>query len=186
MSDGQPAARLFFALWPDQAGRQALARAFGTALAATDGRAVPPEHLHLTLEFLGSVPDTQLASLAALGAAVVLPDEAVVLDRLGWWRPAATLVASASAPTPGLIAMQAELRAALAGRGFRVDSRPFRPHVTLARKVAVAPLLPKTASAAWPITELALVESVATPRGSRYRPLARWRRGAGAVDFKTH
>jgi 2'-5' RNA ligase len=177
-----PRRRLFFALWPDEAERRALVEAFGAVVAAAGGRAVAPANLHLTLEFLGPVAEAELPALAALGAALALPDEAVVLDRLDWLRRAAVLVAAPSAPAAGLAAAQADLRRALKGRGLRVDSRPFRPHVTLAREVTVAPR-PCPASVAWSIRDLALVESVASPAGSRYTPLARWRRGAAPADF---
>ncbi len=184
MSGGRPARRrLFFALWPSEAERRALAAAFGAVIAATGGRAVPAESLHLTLEFLGPVADTELATLAALGAAVVLPSEVLVLDRLEWLRRAALLFAAPSVPAAGLLAVQSDLRQALKGRGFRVDSRPFRPHVTLARRVAAPPQGGVQASVAWSVGELALVESVATPAGSCYAPLARWRRDAARADF---
>jgi 2'-5' RNA ligase len=184
VSGGQPASRrLFFALWPDDAEQRALAAAFGTVAAAAGGRAEPVASLHLTLEFLGPVAETDLPALVALGAALALPDEAVVLDRLDWWRRAAVLVAVPSAPAAGLLAAQADLRQALKGRGFRVDSRPFRPHVTLARRVAAPPPAARPAAVAWAIGELALVESVAAPTGSRYTPLARWRRGAPQANF---
>ena len=188
MSGERPAQRrLFFALWPDAAERRALSLAFGGAIAAAGGRAVPPPQLHLTLEFLGRVADAELAPLAALAAAVPLPvDATLVLDRLDWWRRAALLVAVPSAPPSGLLALQATLREALSGRGFRVDSRPFRPHVTLVRKVAAAPGAVGAARVAWPVRELALVESLPSPAGSSYTPLARWP-GAGArVDFGAH
>jgi RNA 2',3'-cyclic 3'-phosphodiesterase len=124
--------------------------------------------------------------LQALGPTLALPDASVVLDRLDWWRRAAVLVASPSAPPPALVAAQADLRARLKGRGFRVDSRSFRPHVTLARKVVAPPPPARPASVVWRITELALVESVAAPGGSRYTPLARWPRRAGPAHFSAH
>jgi 2'-5' RNA ligase len=183
VSDGPPPRRrLFFALWPDEAERRALVEAFGAAVAAAGGRTVATANLHLTLEFLGPVAAAELPALAALGATLALPDEALVLDRLDWWREAAVLVAVPSVPAAALAAAQAELRRTLKGRGFRVDSRPFRPHVTLAREVR-APPRPCPASVAWSIRDLALVESVASPTGSRYAPLARWRRGAAPADF---
>jgi len=185
VSEGRPRLRrLFFALWPDEAGRRALGAAFGAAAAAAGGRAVPAANLHLTLEFLGPVAQAALPALETLGGSLALPDEALVLDRLDWWRRAATLVAAPSAPGAGLLAAQAQLRRALNSGGFRVDSRPFRPHVTLARKVAAPPAPTPPAAVAWRALELALVESVATPQGSRYEPLARWRRGAAGTDFR--
>jgi 2'-5' RNA ligase len=178
-----PHRRLFFALWPDATEREALARAFGAAVAAAGGRSVPVENLHATVEFLGPVPDSELGRLAALGAALRLPDEALVLDQLAWWRRARVLAVAPSAPPAGWLAAHARLRAALRDGGFRVDARPWLPHVTLARDVVVQPVLTGAGTVEWRPAELVLVESAATPAGSRYLPLARWRRGAGHADF---
>jgi RNA 2',3'-cyclic 3'-phosphodiesterase len=179
---GQPSRRLFFALWPADAVRHALAAAFGAAVAAGGGRAVPPAHLHLTLEFLGPVAGDRLAELVAIGGHVALAAEPLVLDRLEWWRRAATLVVAPSTPGAGLLAVQAELRRALGGSGFRVDSRPFRPHVTLARKVVAAPAAAPGA-VVWPVEELALVASEPAAGGSRYTRLARWSGAATQAEF---
>jgi 2'-5' RNA ligase len=111
--------------------------------------------------------------LVALGAGLELPQADVTLDRLDWWRRAQVLVAAASEPPAALVELQADVRRRLNDAGFRIDSQPFRPHVTLARKVAAPP--PAVASAVvWPIAAAALVESVPAPGGSRYTPLATW------------
>ncbi len=173
------ARRLFFALWPSPQDGAALARGFGAALAGAGGRRMPVHDLHLTLEFLGAVPNARLPELDAIGAAAVLPEESVALDRLEWWRRAAVLVAAASATPPGLATLAANLRQSLSERGFRVDSRAFRPHVTLVRDVRAAPPSVVPAPVAWPVAVLALVESVPEAGGSRYVPLARWQRAPG-------
>jgi 2'-5' RNA ligase len=168
-------ARLFFALWPGEELRAALTVAFAPAVAAAGGRAVPAHNLHLTLAFLGAVPAAALDRLVALGAALDLPQAGVRLDRLDWWRRAEVLVAAASEPPAALLELQAHLRRLLNEAGFRIDSQPFRPHVTLARKVSSPP--PSVQSAVvWPIATAALVESVPAPGGSRYTPLTTWTR----------
>jgi 2'-5' RNA ligase len=169
--------RLFFALWPDDAVRAAMRAAFGAAVSAAGGRAVPDGNLHLTLEFLGAVAARRCDALETLGAALSFAAGVVELDRLDYWPRARTLVAAPSAPPASLLALQAALRQELGGLGFRVDTRPFRPHVTLARAVDARPALTPPC-VAWPLRELALVESLTAAGGSRYTPLARWRRGA--------
>jgi 2'-5' RNA ligase len=168
--------RLFFALWPDERARRAIAAAFGPALAAAR-RPIPPGCLHLTLEFLGSVAESRLAALKALGDSLVLPAAGVVLDGIDWWRRPKLLVATCSDPSPAVVALQAQLRRLLSVQGFRIDSRPFRAHVTLAREVVAPPAAGPLAPVAWPSRELALVESLPGAGGSRYVPLARWPRG---------
>ncbi|WP_458527413.1 2'-5' RNA ligase family protein, partial [Onishia taeanensis] len=58
--------RLFLALWPDPAVREALSSTAGQAHLACRGRPVAPEQLHLTLAFLGQVPTERLSALVAL------------------------------------------------------------------------------------------------------------------------
>ena len=168
--------RLFFALWPDAALRADLVEAFGAAASTAGGRAVVPQNLHVTLEFLGPVAASRLDELAALGAATSLPGASLRLDTLEWWPRPALRVAGTSRPASALLDLQAQLRLKLGEQGFRVDSRAFRPHLTLARDVRVAPSPSSVAVIDWPLTELALVESHAQPGGSRYTALARWSR----------
>ncbi|MBS0376230.1 MAG: RNA 2',3'-cyclic phosphodiesterase [Proteobacteria bacterium] len=174
MSDPRATRRVFFALWPGEALRIAAGDAFAAAIAAAGGRAVPPENLHVTLEFLGAVPVARLGELEAIGAAVRLPAAELVLDRLAGWSRGEALVALAGDVPVALAALQSDLRNALRERGFRVDSRAFRPHLTLARKLRA----PFTAAACtplrWPCATLALVASEPHPGGSRYQPLGLW------------
>ncbi len=166
--------RLFFALWPDAALRAALVR--DLAAAVPGGRPVHPEDLHVTLEFLGGVEEPRLRTLLELGERLALPPGELAFDRLAWWRQQALAVALASAPPPALIALQSALRAALAGKGFRVEARAYVPHVTLARRLAAAPAFGRSVPVAWPLATLALVESGAAGGGARYRSLASWSR----------
>ncbi len=168
--------RLFFALWPDAALRARLVETFGAAAAVAGGRAVHPDNLHVTLEFLGSVASSRLAELASLGEATHLPTADLSLDTLEWWPRPALRVAGTSRPAGALLDLQAQLRLTLGERGFRVDSRAFRPHLTLAREVRATPPLTRVARLDWSLTELALVESHADAGGSRYTALARWPR----------
>lgn len=165
---------MFFAWWPDDSLRVAAGHAFAAAVAAAGGRAVPPENLHITLEFLGSVPVARLGDLATLGAAARLPVAQLVLDRLAGWSRGEALVALASEVPAPVAAFQSDLRNALRERGFRVDSRAFRPHLTLARKLRAPFAGSASVPFAWPCTTLALVASEPHPGGSRYQPLGVW------------
>lgn len=65
----QRARRLFFALWADEAMRQAMAQATRKAASASGGHPVPAENLHVTLAFLGPVPERRLARLGEIARA---------------------------------------------------------------------------------------------------------------------
>jgi RNA 2',3'-cyclic 3'-phosphodiesterase len=177
-ADGRvPSQRLFFASWPGAATRAALVAAAARRPVGA-GRAVSPDNLHLTLEFLGSVPVADVGRLAAIGAALAWPAVDVLLDRLDCWSRAGILAAVPSSPPPALLELHAQLHDRLGAAGFGVDAQRFRPHVTLAREVPAQPAAALAPPVAWPLLELALVAADTAPGGPRYRPLARWRAAA--------
>lgn len=164
--------RLFFALWPDDPTRQALFH-WQTHNLSGDIRWQHRADLHMTLHFLGQIAEGQLNALCSLGAAVAGRRFALVLDEIGHWRKPQILWAGPGS-TPGeLSELYARLGAGLRRLGLATETRSYRPHVTLARKVRerppVRPLLPLS----WSVTRLALLES---RRGDTpmYRPVAQW------------
>ena len=65
----------------------------------------------------------------------------------------------------GLLALQQRLGAALRALGLPTETRPYRPHVTLARKAAGAALRCEPAPLRWRVRSHALVESRPGGRG---------------------
>jgi hypothetical protein len=61
------ALRVFFALWPDADVRDQLAGLARAAAERAHGRAPPPENLHMTLVFVGEVPQDSVAPLQGIG-----------------------------------------------------------------------------------------------------------------------
>lgn len=98
------------------------------------GRFTRRENFHLTLAFLGEIPDPDGAAavLDRLDAAP-FPLETTEANRFVlrggeiWW--------VGVAPHPGLLQAQARLCDGLRAAGFVLDRRPFLPHITLARRV---------------------------------------------------
>jgi 2'-5' RNA ligase len=166
------ARRLFFALWPGDAVRQALFHWQTHHLP----RGVRWQHradLHVTLHFLGQVEASRLAALRQLGAATRGDGFTLILDQVGYWPRPQILWAGPTTVPAALIALHERLGAGLREQGFATERRSYRPHVTLARKVrrrlGPAPLAP----VAWRVDEWALVESRPGP-APRYRPIGRW------------
>lgn len=166
------AQRWFFALWPDPAARDALAAA-RAGLIPPGARPTHPLDLHLTLRFLGELDDTGLASAEAAAGGVASGAVAVLLDRLGHFARSRVLWAGPSRPDPSLLALADQLEAGLQGAGLPPEPRPFRPHVTLARKVnrRPGPESPWPATIGWQATTFALAAGNpgATPRYTRRR-----------------
>ena len=77
--------RLFFALWPDEATREALRRATRTVLRHCGGKPVRPENFHITLAFLGNVPDEQLDAVLGAASGISLEPLTLTLDRFGYF-----------------------------------------------------------------------------------------------------
>ena len=152
--------------------RQAMAQAVGKGVRASGGRPVPAANLHVTLAFLGSVPERRLGELAeiARGAARGGSLE-LAFDHLEHWRAAGLLCAlPAEAPAP-ILALARRLQGVLAGSGFAPDLKPFRPHVTVVRKVSRPGRIDQIHSVVWRFTEVALVESRTLPEGALYSAL---------------
>jgi 2'-5' RNA ligase len=133
-------ARLFVALWPDARTRAALASrrdAWQWSPAAVPVRA---DKLHATLHFLGNVAAECVEPLRAALAVPFAPFELVLRECRLWNGGIAVL--EVDAPPPALLALHARLADALRTLDLPVETRPYRPHVTLGRKArgAVAPL----------------------------------------------
>lgn len=113
-----------------------LAAIAAEAAARLGGRATRRDTIHLTLAFLGDVPESRLAELGEVAAAVRGAAFDLRLDRLGYWQHNHLLWAGGETPA-ALTALHGALRKALAAGGFKVDGegRSFAPHVTLVRKL---------------------------------------------------
>ena len=177
----EAARRLFFALWPGEAMRQAMALATAEAVQASGGRPVSAANLHITLAFLGSVPERQLPQLGTIARRAASPsgtdltdlplaDEPrieLAFDHLEYWRAAHLLCAVPAEPPARVAALVRGLQALLTEGGFAPDLKPFRPHVTVVRKVS-RPGRAKMHRVVWRFTELALIESRTLAEGALY------------------
>jgi 2'-5' RNA ligase len=162
--------RLFIALWPDD-GASAWLHACDAAIAWPAGAArEDAARRHMTLHFLGAVPLAQLADLMPALQHPFAPFD-LELGRVALW-PRGLLLAEPTRAEAALLELHAALGAALQRAGQCVETRAFKPHVTLGRRAAGArwPALPPQR---WPVSAYALVASA----GGRYRNLALYPRG---------
>jgi 2'-5' RNA ligase len=100
---------------------------------AADGlRWTAPESWHVTLQFLGNTSPEQFACVVTRLRALHSPPVPVCLEELGCFGRAGILIAGVSL-TPELLLLQERVVAATQPCGFVPETRPFQPHITLAR-----------------------------------------------------
>ncbi|MCD6060792.1 MAG: putative 2-5 ligase [Moraxellaceae bacterium] len=167
--------RLFFALWPDAPTQQAWSETLAPYLAPLGGRRIPARNLHLTLAFLGEVRGDRMNELLRLGGDLDTPAFTLRFDRIEYWKKAGLACLRAGDTPPSLARLGGQLATGLQLAGFPVETRAFKPHVTLLRNVAVpTPSLPVWPVLEWPVPALALVRSRTDPDGSEYAVLHEW------------
>jgi RNA 2',3'-cyclic 3'-phosphodiesterase len=165
-------ARLFFALWPDESARGALAAHARQVAGRCGGRPVPAANLHLTLVFLGEVDPARIEALRRAAAGVAAESFDLALDLVGGFRRARVAWAGCRLAPPPLLALQSALEERVRDAGFSPDARPFAPHLTLARNVREPLEAQAIGAVGWRADAFALVESA---RGEgAYRTLAEW------------
>ncbi len=150
-------ARLFLALWPDRATRHAVAAWRDRWTWPPGAAVVPDDRLHLTLHFIGAVPRTRLPAVQTAVQVPVKPFE-IEFGRAAQWPRGLALLEPLVTP-PALAALHAALAERLRSLALPVEDRPFRPHVTLARKAAGARPPPEPLALRWAAAGYALVES---------------------------
>ena len=173
-SDAPEAAqRLFFALWPEESERLALAHAARKAVRSCGGRPVPPGNIHVTLAFLGSVPQRRVPEVRAIARQVAdacTRDAPLALrfETLAHWRKAQILCALARDAPAAAERLARALKDATAAAGFTPDLKPFHAHVTVARKVARPLARRALRPVAWCFAAFALIDSRTEEDGSVY------------------
>lgn len=173
--------RLFIAVDLPERVRRRLASLVGTAVAGV--RPVRAEQIHLTLHFLGDADDAAVARLAA--ALPLARQEPFTIDLTGTGvfppRGRPTVLWAGVSPSDPLQQLHGNVAAVVEACGFTTESRPWTPHVTLAR---LAPQVPRGWTTAFlerhrnlaepgiPMTTVRLYESTRTSAGPVHVPVA--------------
>jgi 2'-5' RNA ligase len=184
--------RLFVALDPPDPVRRRLAALQaelrrGAGRHADEVRWVAPENVHLTLQFLGAVPEERVPGVEAALRAVAAEARPLSLEVKGAGgfpnaRRPRVVWAGLGGDVAPLAALAAGIGRRLAPLGFPPEERPFSPHLTLGRArdgrgaPGLAGSLARTSGqdgAPWRASELVLFESHLSPKGPRYEAIAR-------------
>jgi 2'-5' RNA ligase len=182
-----PRARLFVALDLPDAVPAGIAAWGRRELTDPALRVVPPESLHVTLAFLGYLPEKEIAPLGEIVAGLTSPAPEIRLgDPVGKPSGRHPRLFALPADSSAAVELQAELQEKLvAERLYKPEKRPFWPHVTVARvksegkgskrprRVEKLPgALPKGLLQAALCRRVTLYRSELKPSGAEYRPLA--------------
>jgi 2'-5' RNA ligase len=174
--------RLFFALQPKAEQSAALTEQVAPLVTRLKGQRVPAENLHATLCFIGAVSEEKLDALQAAVTAIRARPATLHFDSLEYWRKPSVVCATAADTTAAAPArvLAERLAEATIAAGFSPDVKPFRAHVTLARKVQA----PIAAECEWPralapsltvhCDRFALMQSRRGETGSIYSVVNSW------------
>jgi 2'-5' RNA ligase len=154
--------RLFAAIDLTDEARRAIAAENAAIVASLGDRGhglklVRPEHMHLTLAFVGDATDTVGASIiAGMQRPIAQAPFAIVFGGLGTFPPKGApriLWLGMIQGREAAAALQESVARRFRDAGAILDSRPFKPHLTLGRW--------RVPSRSWPPQELVCRERVA-------------------------
>jgi RNA 2',3'-cyclic 3'-phosphodiesterase len=178
--------RLFLAIELSDAARRHLVQLQQKLKPIAPASYTKPENLHLTLKFLGEVPDDRVKGICdALSAIPQVGSFDLAADHLVCFpeHKRIRIIAAGMPLPPQLCDLVNHIEDACATLGFAREDRPFSAHVTLARarQPLPTPLRPELANAAadaWPgpsfhIAQFVLMQSVLQRQGAEYVPAAR-------------
>ena len=180
--------RLFVALEPPDPVRRRIAALEGelrraAGRAADDVRWVATDSVHLTLQFLGAVPEERIEAVSEALAAAAASSRPLALEVKGAGgfpnaRRPRVVWAGIAGDVAALAALVEDLGRRLAPLGFPPEARAFSPHLTLGRArdgrggaPGLGGALARVAAddgVPWRATDVALVESHLSPKGPRY------------------
>jgi len=173
--------RIFVAVFPPLEVREALAAAARELPVVGEVRWIRPENVHLTLKFLGDIPEDDLDRIAqALDS--LRPRHGPFEARLSSFggfpsaRRARIVWAGIGEGSEPLRALARDVEASLEPLGFERENRAYVPHLTLGRArgrpVALEDVESPSPIPGFGVRDVDLVESVLGGGGAAYTTLA--------------
>ncbi len=164
--------RLFLALWPSDQSRKQIVQ-ISQSIKSEDLTLTRADNLHVTLVFLGNIDEKSELLLRKQLDHISIQPLVLCFNQLEFWRKPKILCLTAQQYDQQLILLVDALKRTAESCGLETDSRPYKPHITLARKarklikVNVEPLQ-------WRADSYSLVESLSTINGIHYKVLQKW------------
>jgi 2'-5' RNA ligase len=160
--------RLFFALWPDEEVREHIG-AFVDTIPAETGRVVPRYNWHMTLHFIGNTTFDEKACLDRQARKVQANAFDLTIDQTGFFKKSKVFWLGCENSPKALFDLQQNLGKKISQCEYGPETRPYSPHITVARKVTEKPEFKLSSKIPWYVDRFVLIESVSEPGGVRYR-----------------
>ncbi|HEY2039384.1 MAG TPA: RNA 2',3'-cyclic phosphodiesterase [Edaphobacter sp.] len=166
---------------------RSLVRSAQTLHLPEEPRWTAPEKAHLTLVFLGEVAEERLPSIERELTALNVTPLPLKVTSLGSFPRSGILYAEID-PTSALLRLQKQIVERMAHCGFVPETRPYRPHITLARLRSPLRLgktqMPRIDPArhSFRVQEVNLYRSHLSPKGSSYEVLCSKRAGNSQTE----
>jgi len=180
--------RLFVGIEVPEAQKRSIEKAIQELRKALpSARWVPRENWHVTLKFLGEVPEERVSEITEIGSksASRTPQFDTHLTEIGSF-PTKTrtrvLWVGLVDPDRVMAHLAARLEKKFGKAGFRQESRDLHPHLTLARfriPERIADVIQRNGpypfdENPFPVEEVVLFRSHTSRSGARYEPLQAW------------
>lgn len=188
VADGGGRLRLFIAVEVPEAHKLSIERAIQKLrMAVPEARWTPRESWHVTVKFLGEVPDDRFDDVVRVARKVASDASSTDsnLTDVGAFpslRRARVLWLGLDDSSGALARLAKNLESRYGRRGFRKESRDLHPHLTLARLRVPRPLASeveeagpyKLETSSFPISEAVLFRSHLSPKGATYEALEKF------------
>lgn len=160
--------RLFFALWPSPQVRASIVETAHPVLHELTGRLIPPEQLHITLHFIGSVTDETRICMDRAARCIKTKPFSITLSHFNFFSRAKVFYMGCNAIPTELRHLHQTLGEALGDCSYQQDEPEYTPHVSLLRKLKARQVESFKFSINWQVDEFVLVESSGTANGVGY------------------
>ena len=172
MTNHTESSRLFFALWPDEQTRLNLVR-LNQSIEAKGFKPVQAHNLHATLVFLGSVDAASELLLKYSVREILAKPFVLTFDKLSYWSKPKILCLTCTHTPYEAGVLVTTLNREVSSCGLQTDTRPYLPHITLARHARYLPDI-TIEPIVWLAEAFVLAESCSEPGGVNYKVKQEW------------
>lgn len=161
--------RIFFALWPDDELRNQIAENLDrTNIDRDKCRLVTNSNLHLTLHFIGNTSIAEMKCLDRQARGFDAEAFELTLDCSGYFKKSKVFWIGCQTVPQALFNLHRILAEQISQCAYQPETRPYSPHITVARKITEAPELTPVEPVPWRVDRFVLVESISVPGGVSY------------------